>query len=199
MGEISGSCTKQQEKGTQGVLKGDQIFKSAEAKKDHTYLKKCNDNNIRFITAAVTREGAISSTTQQLLDFMAAYGSKNLKRNTVQIAYFQKLFTTAIVKNQSIILNKKIDALSVLQEKKINNLLKEITAFIEEDTSAFPYRFPFEIESVPNENTTDVDFRNNLNEDNDTDIDELNDFHNNINNNNSINTLDSIDTLSDPG
>ena len=82
-------------------------------------------------------------------------------------------------------------------------MLKEINAFIEEESVDLNYRFPFEIESVFIENTTESNFENNLGEETDTDIDEINDFHEHINNNNSnqnsINTMDSIDTLSDPG
>ena len=188
---IIGSCTKQQENGTQGLLYGDQIFKSAEDRKDRTYLKKCNDNNIRFITVAITREGSISTTTKLLFNMMAEYGSRLLHRNPIQILYFERLFVTSIIKDQIIILNKKINALSVIHEIKINILLKELAAFIED--SEFHYQFPIEIEnSVLFEHTTEL-FEFDSLDDSATILDEVQ-FHDY----NGINTMDSIDSLSDP-
>lgn len=71
------------------ILKGELIFKSAETRKDNALLKTCNNNNnLKFITAAVTREGFVSSNTRKLLEFIAKHGSKTLNRNNIQASYF---------------------------------------------------------------------------------------------------------------
>ena len=191
LGDVSiiSSCTKQQENGTQGLLKNEFIFKSVEKKKDGTYLHSCKENNLPFITIGFTKEGVMSNTTQQLFNMIVDYGSKTLNRNDIQANYFKKLITTSIIKNQALILNKKINALTTLQDSKLNVILKEISAFIEEEDSSF--KFPIEIyNSVPYENTTGFYFNDNLSEDSTILDNHSEDFNT---------TDDSIDSLFDTG